>query len=89
MIYLINSSFIAEFSATAILFILCFLSVLGVKSLYYAIKDFFPTRKRIAKEKTAQHEKHVKLPKKKQIKPIRSIEINPDEVDRIYVKKIS
>lgn len=62
------------------MFSLCAILVLGVKSLYLFIKQkFFPSPVII---------EPVKPPRKKR-KPLRTIEINPDEVDRVYFKKIS
>ena len=58
--------------------------VAGIKILYLYFKRE-PVRlkpERVKKPKTVK-------PAPPPQKPIRSIEINPDEVDRIYVKKIS
>lgn len=64
-------------------FIASVVIVAGIKILYLYFKRE-PVRlkpERVKKPKTVK-------PTPPQ-KPIRSIEINPDEVDRIYVKKIS
>ena len=65
-------------------FVASVIIVAGIKTLYFYLR-----RKPVKL-------KPVKIKKPKMIKPalpmekpIRSIEINPDEVDRIYVKKIS
>ena len=71
----------------AFLFVLSFCTVIGVKSLYYKILDFFPKRSMIKSAPTPVEQPKKTLAKKR--KPIRSIEINPDGIDRIYVKKIS
>lgn len=72
--------FLLGFMFTLILFAFSYTVVVVVKSLlYYILRPF--------RKKT----KKVQQPKKERKKPspVRSIEINPDEVDRIYVKKIS
>ena len=64
------------------LFILCLVTVAGIKILYLYIK------RTPVKEKPAVA--RIKPPSPAvSNKPVRSIEINPDEVDKIYVKKIS
>ena len=82
-------SFFIDFSVTALCFAGCFIaatvirylfSVLGLKFiLSSAIKFFFP------KKQPAP----VKKRRRKKPAPVRSIEIDPEEVDRIYVRKIS
>ena len=66
----------------AVLYIFCLISVAGIKILYLYFKrspvQIKPTVKRAKKPAPAISEK-----------PVRSIEINPDEVDKIYVKKVS
>lgn len=72
------------------LFSLCFLSVASAKLFAEAIKKYFP-----AKRMDLPPPKTVKKPNRKTpaVKPqtgiVRSIEIDPKEVDRIYVKKSS
>lgn len=92
MIYLLNAPFILDFIATACLFVLCYLVVVGFKVALSSLKEFFPKRENVIPKDTQT--KTVKLTTKKSkrravSKPVRSIEINPDEIDRIYVKKIS
>ena len=83
----ILSSFITGFLSTAFLFAISVILVLGVKALYLAIKDFFaqktPPETEI-KKPPAPRRKRRKTPA-----PQRSIEIDPSEIDRIYVKKSS
>ena len=64
-------------------FILCLVLVAGIKLLYYYFKP--------SPEKLKPESPKPKKPKtvKEPPKPIRSIEINPDEIDKIYVKKAS
>ena len=69
------------------LFVLSFCTVIGIKSLYYKILELFP-KKSMIKSTPTPIEQPKKSPNKKR-RQIRSIEINPDEIDRIYVKKIS
>ena len=66
-------------------FILCFIIVAGAKAIITSLTHHL---------KTEEQPKTPPAPKKirkirKPYKPVRSIEINPDEVDKIYVKKIS
>ncbi len=77
-------SFFGGFLATSFLFAISFFTVIGVKKAYYKLLEAFP-KKPVVSTKTIQPEK---APRKKRA-PIRSIEINPDEIDRIYVKKSS
>ena len=62
------------------LFFLCFIFVVGSKIIWiHFFAKFFP--------KKLLRKKHKKYKRKPKIE--RSIEINPDEIDKIYVKKIS
>ena len=80
-------SFLNGFIYTATLFLLCLVFVVGVKAIIVSV------RLKLNKHETPkQASKPIEKPKKqppKPIKPIRSIEINPEEIDRIYVKKSS
>ncbi len=68
------NSFLAGLISLIVLFFLCLVLVVGVKSVY--LRFFYkPKPKPIVKQK----------PKKS----IKSVTINPDEIDRIYVKKVS
>ena len=68
------------------LFLICFfltslIAVVGIKTILYALRiKFFP-------------KKHVDIPvkqeKTKKPRVVKSVEINPDEVDKIYVKRVS
>ena len=82
------SSFLAGFFSTVFLFILSVILVLGVKSLQTLIKEFFtkpqPSEQEIKKQPPSPKRKKRKAPS-----PQRSIEIDPSEIDRIYVKKSS
>ena len=75
-------SFMLGVITLTFLFFMCYSFVLGVKTLI----DF--TKKYILPE---QKQPTVKITKPKRVskKPrvVKSIEINPDEVERIYVKK--
>ncbi len=63
-------------------FLVSLILVAGIKLLYLYFKrepiKFIPKKSR----KTP-------APKPQQVKAVKSIEINPDEVDKIYVKKVS
>ena len=84
--------FIAGLSCTLLLFVICLFLVVGAKSIFLYVKSkFLPEKqepmpeKRQTKKSTATKRKI----KPKTLKPVRSIEINPDEIDKIYVKNIS
>ncbi len=69
------------------LFVLCLLVVLGGKMLALSFKEKFFAKK-VAPPPKPQTVKRRKKPSTIP-KPVRSIEIDPDQVDKIYVKKIS
>ncbi len=92
MDYLLNSPFILDFIATTSLFAICLFLVVGAKVVLSSIKSFLKRPEpvtRNAPEPTPKPTEKLKAPRRYTKKPIRSIEINPEEVDRIYVKKIS
>ncbi|MBQ9756044.1 MAG: hypothetical protein IJV99_00425 [Clostridia bacterium] len=71
---------------TALLFFLCFICVVGFRFTLRAIVSKF------APPQQEQPKKRPRKPKKQpaeQVKPIRSIEIDPDQIDKIFVKKSS
>ncbi len=85
----ILSSFFVGFLCTAFLFVLSIILTLGIKSLFLLVKDFLD--KRTIKQ-TREEIKQPAPPKRKKRKVSniqRSIEIDPSEIDRIYVKKSS
>ncbi|MCQ2387095.1 MAG: hypothetical protein MJ066_01435 [Clostridia bacterium] len=64
----------------ACVFFICFVFVVGTKIIWIRfLARFFP--------KKLLRKKHKKYRRKPKIE--RSIEINPDEIDKIYVRKIS
>ncbi len=63
------------------LYALCFFLVVGIKVCIYFIK---PTKIEPKKEPPA-----TKPPVKRKPKTVKSIEIDPDYIDKIYVKKSS
>jgi hypothetical protein len=84
MKYLLCHSAFLGFTVTLSLFALCFVAVIGVKAIIYYVQALFPEKN----EKIGARKRKIKS-RAKTVKPIKSIEINPDEIDRIYVKKIS
>ena len=69
-------SFFLGLISLALLFFLCLVFVVGVKSVY--LRYFYkPKPTPIVKQKPKQKRK------------IKSVTINPEEIDRIYVKKAS
>lgn len=65
------------------LFIICLITVAGIKILYLYFKRS-PINLKSAVKKVKKPKNPINTEK-----PVRSIEINPDEVDKIYVKKVS
>jgi hypothetical protein len=74
-------SFLTGLFYTGGLFLLCLFTVVGAKSLLLP--------KRTATKREKQPQKEPQTVTKTKPRPIKSIEINPDEIDRIYVKKSS
>lgn len=90
MNYLLNAPFILDFFATTGLFCLCFITVIGCKVAINALKDLFPKPTRTINKPIENDKKPaVRQKRRAPAKPVRSIEIDPEQVDRIYVKKIS
>ena len=75
-------SFINGFIVTALSFLLCALIVVGAKTIFFSIKTKFS-------HPTNAVEPQCEPPPKPATKKARIIHVNPDEVDRIYVKKSS
>ena len=66
-----------------LLFFICLIIVAGIKILYFYFKHTPVNLKpKLRKPKKVSAPAEIR-------KPVRSIEINPDEVDKIYVKKVS
>lgn len=87
------ASFIIGLLCTLLMFVLCVVVVVGVKAIIYAIKERLLANKpqtppvqepKLEKQRVKRKRKPKTVPK-----PVRSIEIDPEQVDRIYVKKIS
>ena len=83
---MIDSFFLGLFFS-GMLFLLCVFLVVGVKTIIIAVKHRFvtPPVEPVAPVKKPRK----KSTRKKSVVPFRSIEINPEEIDRIYVKKSS
>ena len=80
-------SFFIGFIFTALFLVVSALLVLSAKALYNSIKSRLPEKQ--VPIPPPETKKQTPPAKKRAPKTIRSIEINPDEIDRIYVKKIS
>ena len=79
-------SFFIGFICTTGLFALCFFCIVGIKFAFITLKNYFP--KKI--EQTPPQKKVIHKPKKPTTPTaVRSIDIDPNSIDRIYVKKIS
>ena len=77
---------VGGFFLTLFIFVLCVFLVLGAKSSLTLVKKYLPKKQSPA---PVTERKPKATRRKKSPSPVRSIEINPDEIDRIYVKKIS
>lgn len=89
-------SFIRGFFVTSGLFVLCYACVLGMKVLAlhfkrYLLRDSIPDKAPDLNQKirTSARKNPKKPTRTVHNKRPRSIEIDPDKIDRIYVKKIS
>lgn len=94
------SSFLPGLGLTILLFAACFIAVVGVKTVFFSVKDIVSRYKSAEKpaEKSAEQVKPAVKPtqaakrrvyKRRIPRPERSIEINPNEIDRIYVRRSS
>lgn len=94
------SSFLPGLGLTILLFAACFIAVVGVKTVFFSVKDIVSRYKSAEKpaEKSAEQVKPATKPtqtakrrvyKRRIPRPERSIEINPNEIDRIYVRRSS
>ena len=85
------SSIVLGLLFIVIFYLLCLFLVVGVKMVYLNLKSkFFTPIKPISqtKQQTTPPAKRQSTSVKKP-RAVRSIEINPDDVDRIYVRKSS
>lgn len=79
-------SFIVGFLCTATLFCLCFLLVIGAKVLYLTSKRLL-SKPPVPPPQVKEVVKRAPRTARPAPKPVRSIEIDPATIDRIYVKK--
>ena len=84
------NSFLLGLVFSLSLFAFCLILVVGAKTVINAFKIRFvkPTEEPLPTPKKPRKPRK-KSVRKKTIVPFRSIEINPEEIDRIYVKKSS
>ena len=84
------NSFLLGLVFSLSLFAFCLVIVVGIKTVIKALKIRFikPTEEPLPTPK-APRKPRKKSVRKKTVVPFRSIEINPEEIDRIYVKKSS
>lgn len=92
-VYMIDlTNFILGFLSTCGAFMLSLLIVVGGKMLVISFRESLPKK---PTQPTQQAPKKVKVIKRRKKpvapipKPIRSIEIDPEQIDKIYVKKSS
>lgn len=79
-------TFMLGFLSLSLLFFLCLFVVIGCKICYLSIKNYFIDKYFTPKKAPSPPKPQKESKPKPTPKPIRSIEINPNEVDRIYVK---
>ena len=86
----IAGSFFLGLLCTVGLFTFSFITVVGVKAIIFAVLDSV-NKPQPQKEPLKPEKKKQPVVKKRSTpsKPIRSIEIDPDQIDRIFVKKSS
>lgn len=84
----ILSSILLGLFFMALLFVICCVLVIGCKTIIVCINNYLKDKLKNPQEPLPQPPKKV-VKAKRVYKPIKSIEINPDEVDKIYVKKSS
>lgn len=82
------SSFLLGLICTSALFVICYIVVVGIKYIYLS---FFAVYKKPIPKVINSVDKPTpkKQPPKRSNTPIRSIEIDPEQIDKIYVKKSS
>ena len=86
---MLSTPFVLDFFVTALLFIICLFITVGFQVVSLSLKEFFqkPAPPTPVKAQVAPTTDTPKPRRKRKRKPVRSIEIDPDEIDRIYVKK--
>ena len=78
-------SFFKGLAYLCILFLICAVFVIGFKVIALQVFLFFKNKKVAPEIKKAENN----APKKQKRTPSKTIEINPDEVNKIYVRKSS
>ena len=81
-----SSYFLTDFLYTILFFIVSYAIVVVTKAVCLAIKEKYFTE---LEQEVAQPKPRKKQKRKETPKPVRSIEIDPEQVERIYVKKSS
>ena len=80
-----QTTFTLDLLHTIGLFVLCFFAVVIAKAIIFLIKTLMPAKTHATIQ--PQQTKTIKKPRVKKPTPVRSIEIDPLEIDRIYVRK--
>ena len=83
----VTSAFLG-FLFTATLFAICFFTVVGIKLVLITLKNKFKDTSATI-EPPKPRRKPTQKTKPKSVSAVKSKEINPDEIDRIYVRKSS
>ena len=86
------SSFVTGFCCVTLMFVISVVLVLGVKSAYNALNKLFAsdecTTINAVPNVKRRRRKRAPVVQNTQPQAVRSIEINPEEIDRIYVRKV-
>ena len=82
------SSFFIGLFYTVSLFAMCYVAVVGTRIIFRTIIQFL-TPPKIEDGTPAKKRRKKTKPQPTPPKPIHSIEIDPDQIDRIFVKKSS
>ena len=86
----ITSSVVLGLLCTFGLFMFSLVTVVGVKAIFYSVLDSIIKPKPQQEPKKAERKKRPTQKKQPSTsKPIRSIEIDPEQIDKIFVKKSS
>ena len=81
-----SSYFLTDFLYTFLFFVISCAVVVVAKAVYLAVKEKYFTEQEQEVEQPKPRKKRSRNPTPK---PVRSIEIDPEQVERIYVKKSS
>ena len=82
------SNFLVGFACTLFLFVLSVIIALSIKAIYLSVKEISQRQYTQTEKEQTPKTKRTRTPKKT-TGVIRSVEIDPNQIDKIYVKKSS